>query len=159
MQINYMENKKNTNLLIGLGVVLIIVAVFWLMNKSSVTVVEENAEQSLESTEDTSEGSVNANVPAVSSLNYTQALEKYKNARIELDPSCQARPNVVTYKNNTSVMIDNRSNVARTVKVGSTFPLKAYGFKIVKISSATLPFTWYVDCDKSQNVATILIQI
>jgi len=55
-------------------------------------------------------------------------------------------------------MIDNRAPVARTVKVGSTFPIKAYGFKIVNLSSATLPATWYVDCDSSQNVATILIQ-
>jgi hypothetical protein len=55
-------------------------------------------------------------------------------------------------------MIDNRSEVARTVKVGSSFGIKAWGFEIVKLSSATLPATWYVDCDKSQNVATILIQ-
>jgi len=89
---------------------------------------------------------------------YAEALVKYKDTRIQLDQNCQATPNVMTFKNNTTIMIDNRSSMARTVKVDSIYSIKGYDFKIVKLSSATLPFTWYVDCDKSQNVATILIQ-
>ena len=55
-------------------------------------------------------------------------------------------------------MIDNRSGTARTVRVSSNYSIPAYGFKIVKLSSPTTPAIWYIDCDKSQNVATILIQ-
>ncbi len=102
-------------------------------------------------------GNVDASAPGAS-ISYAQALVKYKNARLQLDKICQASPDKMTFKNGANLMVDNRAPVARTVKVGSVFPLKAYGFKIVNLSSATLPATWYVDCDKSQNVSTILIQ-
>ena len=155
---------NNKNLWIGVVVVLVIALglILWSMNKSSDPLAGENGEnvaqeQSPEPVEDTSEGSVNVGVSA-SSISYANALLKYKDARIQLDKICQATPNNVTFKNNTSIMIDNRAPVARTVKVGSTFSIKAWGFKIVKLQSATLPVTWLMDCDKSQNVATILIQ-
>ena len=136
--------------------VLIVVVVFWFVGKSSVpVVVDDNA--IVDSTEDTSEGSVNVGAPAAS-ISYANALVKYKDARIQLEKTCQASPDKGTFKNGTNIMIDNRAPVARTVKVGSVFPIKAYGFKIVNLSSSNLPATWYVDCDKSQNVATILIQ-
>jgi hypothetical protein len=152
-----MENNKN--LWIGVVVVVILVFVFYFMNKNSTPVVINNTvdNQGVVSTEDTSAGSINAGV-SVAPISYASALIKYKNARIQLDKMCQATPNNVTYKNNASIMIDNRAPVARTVKVGSVFSVKAWGFKIIKLSSATLPSTWLVDCDKSQNVATVLIQ-
>ena len=149
--------KKNTNVLIGVGVILIIIIGVWYMKASPSTNQQLVDDESIESVEDTSEGSVNASAPAAA-LTYRQALEKYKDSRIQLDKDCQARPNNVTYKDGSNIMIDNRSNIARTVKVGTTFPLKAWGFKIVKIDSASGTGTWHVDCDKSQNVATILIQ-
>ena len=99
----------------------------------------------------------NAKVPAAT-IAYADALATYKDARIQRGADCQASPNNVTYKNNSSIMLDNRSDKTRTVKVGSVFTLPAYGFKIVNLSSPTLPATWYIDCDSSQNVATILIQ-
>ena len=108
-------------------------------------------------TEDTSTGSVNAGI-STPSISYANALIKYKDARIQLNAACQATPNNMTFKNGTSIMIDNRASVALTVKAGSVFTIKAYGFKIVKLSSATLPATWLVDCGTSQNVATLLIQ-
>lgn len=154
-----MENKKNTRWLVGIGVILVIVIVFWFMNKKSApeSLVDQNEDQSIESVEDTSEGSENVgNIAAT--ISYQDALVKYKNARIQLDKTCQASPDKMTFKNNTTIMIDNRSAIDRVVKVGSTFNLKAYGFKLVKLSSATLPATWLVDCDNSQNVSTILIQ-
>lgn len=107
--------------------------------------------------EDISTGSVNAGKSAPT-ISYANALIRYKNTRIQLDKMCQAVPHNVTYKNGANIMIDNRAPVARTVKVNAVFPIKAWGFKIVKISSVKLPATWLVDCDKSQNVATILIQ-
>ena|SRR3989338_691539 len=152
-----MENSKNMWVVLGL-VVVIFLGVFWYIDRDvAPEVVLENVEQTVEPTEDTSEGSVNVSTPAAS-ISYQNALVRYKDSRIQIDESCQARPNNITYKNGTNIMIDNRSKLARTVKVGSIFPIKAWGFKIVKLESATLPATWLVDCDKSQNVATILIQ-
>ena len=91
-------------------------------------------------------------------ISYQNALAQFKDARIQLDNNCQATPNRMTFKNGSNIMIDNRSDKARTVKVGSTFTIDPWGFKIVRLVSSTLPATWYVDCGNSQNVATILIQ-
>ena len=152
-----MENKNNKVLYYGLGAVLFIVLIIFLSTRKNNVDTTANVDQTVPaSTEDTSAGSINTkNAPAIS---YADALAKYKDARIQLDKMCQATPNYVTYKNNTSIMIDNRSDVVRTVKVGTDYSVKGYGFKIIKISSTKLPTTWLVDCDKSQNVATILIQ-
>lgn len=156
-----MEDTKNKNLWIGLAVVLIVVVgiIFWSMSSKSTLVVDNGntTPAVVDSTEDTTPGSVNVGSKAAS-ISYTNALIKYKDARLQLDTTCQASPDKMTFKNNAYLMVDNRSPADRTVKVGSTFNIKAYGFKIVKLSSTTLPATWFVDCDKSQNVSTILIQ-
>lgn len=120
--------------------------------------LEEGASmENTEGSEDTTTGSVNTGA-SVPSLSYANALIQYKDRRIQLDLSCQASPNNVTYKDGTSIMLDNRSPSTRTVKLGSTYSIKPWGFKIVKLDSATVPATWYMDCDGSQNVATVLIQ-
>jgi hypothetical protein len=155
-------DKTTKNVWVWVGVIVLVVLLgMWLMNRNkSVTVGDDSntpVDQTIDSTEDTTEGSVNATTPAAS-ISYQAALTKYKDARIQLDKTCQASPKTMTFKNGTSIMIDNRAAVARNVKVGSAFSIKAYGFKIVKLSSATLPATWLVDCGTSQNVATILIQ-
>ena len=163
---NFMENNinPNKNLWIGGGVALVVVVgfIFWSMNSSAPTTSPATVDNQVtpapsSSTEDTSTGSVNVGAPAAS-ISYQNALIKYKNARLQLDTICQANPNRMAFKNNALLMIDNRSPVDRVVKVGYTFNIRAYGFKIVKLSSATLPATWLVDCDKSQNVATLVIQ-
>ena len=150
-----MENNKN--LWIGLAVVVVVVFLgWWFMNQSSVPVPAVNTGV-VTPTEDTSVGSVNVGSPAVS-ISYANALVTYKNARLQLDTTCQGSPDNMTFKNNALLMVDNRAPVARTVHIGSVFGIKAYGFKIIKLSSATLPTTWKVDCDSSQNVSTILIE-
>ena len=144
-----MIKKGKGNAIITLVVVLALVFyAYWSMKNKP---APENP------AEDVSQGSVNAGAP-VGALAYADALLKYQNARFQLNNDCQAIPNKGTFKNGANIMIDNRASVARTVKVGSTFPIKAYGFKIVKLESASLPATWYVDCDSSKNIATILIQ-
>jgi len=86
-------------------------------------------------------------------------LVKYADRRIQLDTVCQAHPNTVTYKDNTGIMIDNRSPQTRTVKVGTNFTIKPWGFKIVVLPDVYLVSkTLLVDCDGSQNVATVLVQ-
>lgn len=100
-----------------------------------------------------------ANQPV--SMSYQKALETYKdNKRIQLsgDAVCQASPNNVMYKNGTTIMIDNRSSKTRTIKLIGTYSIEGYGFKIVTLSSKTLPVTFLMDCNQQQNVAKILLQ-
>ncbi|MEK7128207.1 MAG: hypothetical protein AAB933_01410 [Patescibacteria group bacterium] len=138
-------------------IIVLIIAGFglWSLTKNPPSVVDGvNSNQQAISP---SGGAPNTNVP-ITAITYEQALKIYKDARIQLNQDCQASPNNVTYKNNTYIMLDNRSDKTRAVKLGSSFTIPAYGFKIVKLGSASLPATWYIDCGSSQNVATILIQ-
>lgn len=147
--------KKNKNLGISLIIILVVIVIIRLINANSASV--NNNSQMVDSTEDISAGSVNVATP-LSAISYAEALVKYKDARLQFDVKCQANPSNIAYKNNSSIMIDNHVPVPHVVKIGSPFPVKAYGFKIVKLSSAKLPTILPVDCDKSQNVATVLIQ-
>ena len=157
--------NKNQKIWIGVGVGVVVMLLVWMMNKSSMPTTSDNgtstdtSQTAIDSTEDTTAGSIDVGAPAAT-LSYSQALVKYANARMQLDANCQvnAQSQKMTFRNNAYLMIDNRSDVAHTVKVGSTFSVKAYGFKIVQLSSATLPVTWLVDCGSSQNVATVTIQ-
>ena len=113
-------------------------------------------ESESESVQDTSDQTIATGAAPIS---YANALVKYANRRIQLDPMCQAHPNTVSYKDNIGIMIDNRSAKTRTVKVGSTFTIKPWGFKIIILPDVYLVAkTILVDCDQSQNVATILVQ-
>ncbi len=110
-------------------------------------------------TEPESVQDIDVSTPGAATISYTNALVKYADRRIQLDTICQAHPNTVTYKDNTGIMIDNRSPQTRTIKVGTTFTIKPWGFKILVLPDVYLKNkTILVDCDKSQNVATILIQ-
>jgi hypothetical protein len=149
---------KNVWIVLGIVVVFLVILFARGQFKGQDDVVLNDSGE-LAGTEDTSGTTVKT--PGESktpSLTYVQALALYKDKRIQLDPSCQATPDNSTYKNGTSIMIDNRSDKTRTVKAGSTFTLKPWGFKIINLTSTTLPTAWYVDCDSSQNVSTILIQ-
>ena len=147
--------KKGNAVLELIVVLALVIFALWSMKNNSTVIVNDTPE--IVSTEDTSTGSVNVVVP-VKPISYAQALVKFKDSRIQHDQNCQAYPNVMTFKNNTEIMVDNRSPLARIVKIGSVYNIKAYGFKIIRLSSLTLPTTWFVDCGTSQNVATILIQ-
>ncbi|MFA5791913.1 MAG: hypothetical protein WC884_02660 [Candidatus Paceibacterota bacterium] len=152
-----MGNTKNKNLWIILLIFLVILAllILWSIKKSSLPAGDNLPV--VVSLEDTSAGSVNAGV-SVPTISYENALIKYKDARLQINKTCEASPNKMTLTNNSLLMIDNRSPMDRVVKVGSPLNLKAYGFKIVKLESATLPATWVIDCDQFKDVATILIQ-
>ena len=152
-------DKQKKNLWIVVGVVVVIIIIFLFGKKDGAldsSVIKDESDDVVVTDSNDSTGVVKT--PVAPSVSYAQALEKYKNYRIQLNTTCQASPNNVTYRNGTSIMIDNRSASSRVVKVGSIFNIKPWDFKVVKLSSSTLPITWLVDCDKSQNVATILIQ-
>ena len=98
---------------------------------------------------------------APSLIAYADALKTYADRRIQINSGCQASfiGHTVTYKDNTGIMIDNRSAQSHTIKIGTTFTVKAWGFKIVVLPDIYLKSkTILVDCDNYQNVATILVQ-
>ena len=103
---------------------------------------------------------MDATVPATQLLSYDAAVAKYKNQRIQFNTQCQATPNTMTLTNDTNIMLYNRSPSDDTLHLGfmGDVTVKAWGFKIVMLSSATLPRAVVVDCNQSQNVAEIAIQ-
>ena len=154
--------KKNLKIWIAVAIVVIIVIGFFVFtNKKPGSPVATATPTASPTPEPSSLQDINSKDIGVGSvsISYADALIKYADRRIQLDKNCQATPNNVTYKDNTGIMIDNRSAQARTVKVGTTFTIKSWGFKIVVLPDVYLKSkTLLVDCDKYQNVATVLVQ-
>ena len=96
---------------------------------------------------------------AAANLSYNDALKKYGTNRIQFNAACQTTPSSVTYKSGTQVMFDNRSAGTHTITFnGTKHTIAGYGYAIIGMFAAKYPTTVLVDCDKSQNVATVLIQ-
>ncbi|MBX4200914.1 hypothetical protein KW786_02175 [Candidatus Parcubacteria bacterium] len=158
-------HKQNKNLELWIGgaavLVLVIVAGLLVMFTNTPGPVQVTTGPSQTGTEPASVQDISAQDTGTAAVNisYSDALAQYATRRIQLDKNCAATPNSVTYKDNTGIMIDNRSPETRTVKVGSSFTIKPWGFKIVVLPDiAVKPSTLLVDCDMHQNVATILVQ-
>ncbi|MEK7585778.1 MAG: hypothetical protein AAB477_00890 [Patescibacteria group bacterium] len=156
-----MENNvaKKSPLLIILVAILVVVIGIWIYNRQAEVDVDVNSptvETQIDSTEDIGSTPPTGTV----SISYTKALQVYKDKRIQLGvgSGCPAHPRAMTFKNNTTIMIDNRAPIARTFKLGTTYSIKAYGFRLINLSSDKLPATWLLDCDKQQNVATVTLQ-
>lgn len=97
--------------------------------------------------------------PSASLQSYESALKQYGNHRIQFDMYCQASPSRLSVSNGTSVMLDNRSGDARVISVGGVgYSLDGYGWKVVTVSSKTLPATIGLDCGSGRNVGTIVVQ-
>ncbi len=140
-------------------VVLLVLTAYFFITKDTM-VSEEVNNAPVATTTDTTIG-YSPDAPGhtpVQAIAYADALKKYADKRLQVTPTCQITPNNVTYKNGTTIMIDNRSDKPKAMKVGSTFTIPAYGFKIVTLSSGTLPATFLIDCDKQQNAGTIILQ-
>jgi hypothetical protein len=147
-----MKNKQSGNIVLELIIVLVLVIYgLWLLKHDPVSNSNTN------SIANNTANNPNTYVPN-EQLNYSQALERYNARRIQLDASCQSSPRGMSVKNGTHIMIDNRSNMNRTIILDTAYNIPAYGFKIVQIKSSALPATWLLDCDNFQNVATILVE-
>ncbi|MBI2068910.1 MAG: hypothetical protein HYT67_02315 [Candidatus Yanofskybacteria bacterium] len=100
-----------------------------------------------------------AKVSPAPSRPYGDLVKEYEGRRIQFDQRCQVVPNDPTYKNGSSVMLDNRSNNPVTVKVGNTsYSLAGYGYQIINLSSTSLPKELVVSCGSAGNVGKILLQ-
>lgn len=97
--------------------------------------------------------------PSASTSEYTKLVAQYEGRRIQFGELCQATPNNVTFKNGTSILLDNRADEVRTMQLGNkSYTLAAYGYRVVTLNYSPLPYTITLDCNKQYNVATILIQ-
>jgi len=97
--------------------------------------------------------------PTVSPKTYTQLVAEYKDRRVQFNADCQATPSSFVLKNNTSILLDNRANIARTLTVdGKAYSLVAYGYQIVNLSSPSVPKTVNISCGSSVNVSSILLE-
>ncbi len=163
--LNNRVEKKTAFAIIAIAVV---IALIWGIscirkNKSAEPVLEDvvaSQEEVTESTPVATKKPTNSgNTAAAPSMSYEEALRVYEGRRIQFDESCIATPFQHTYKNGTSIMLDNRSNQMRSIyDLGQTVNIPAYGFKVITLSATTFPKTLLVDCDSRQNVATIIIQ-
>ncbi len=161
-----MKNKTLVWVVIVIVAVVIIGAIVHARHKSvSDDAVNETQNSqngdSLMSTEDVSAGSVHAASGSTAPvLTYDQALAQYATRRIQFDTNCQATPGNATFKNGVTLMLDNRSAGNRTIHMGSfgDISIKAWGFKIVNLTSSMLPNAIAMDCNGSQNVAIITLQ-
>lgn len=96
-----------------------------------------------------------------SSAAYSAAVKQYEGRRVQFDMYCQAIPTSLSFKNGTSIMLDNRSGDARTVTIGGTaYYLSGYGWKVITLwkSSSQLPATLSINCGGAVNVSSILLQ-
>lgn len=156
-----MKNIDKNTWIVLFGVVAIL-SIFLFSNKhkdEDVDLVPDVEVGDVPEVKDTPKKSVTKKpIPPAPTMSYLEALETYKDRRIQIDSMCEAIPNQVTYKNGISIMLDNRSDTTKNINLGGAMTIKPYDYKIVKLSTQTLPATWYLDCDNRENVATILIQ-
>jgi hypothetical protein len=95
----------------------------------------------------------------VSNKSYTELVKEYVGRIIQFDDRCQINPKDPKFKNGTSIMLDNRSAIARTVTVGTAkYDLAGYGYKLITLSSPSLPKELNITCGSSGNVGKILLQ-
>ena len=129
------------------------------LNLGPLTLVSSSPTPSI-STSATPKSSVKATPKAtVSAGTYGQLVDQYVGKRIQFDQYCQANPRSATFKNDTTIMLDNRSGDARIVTVGGVqHSLGGYGYKLVTVSSAVLPKTLNLNCGAAVNVGQILLQ-
>lgn len=142
-----------------------VVTVYFLINKGPSYVVtnEESTNPS-----PSSNISLTAKTPAKKSAvatvlpgttAYSDLVKQYEGKRIQFDDRCQAIPLMPTYKNGTSIMLDNRSSSPRVIKIGSvSYSLVGYGYRVVTLNSPSLPQELSVSCGSSNNVSKILLQ-
>ncbi|OGZ73706.1 MAG: hypothetical protein A2908_03710 [Candidatus Staskawiczbacteria bacterium RIFCSPLOWO2_01_FULL_38_12b] len=156
-----MTNKNIIIIILAVGLLVVLgITVSYMINspvpsENNISPTDNSATTEPESVQDIS-GQTST---AVTAISYANALVTYADRRIQIDTACRAYPSNITYKDNTGIMIDNRSPQTRTIKIGTTFTVKPWGFKIFVLPDIYLKSkTILVDCDQSQNVATILVQ-
>ncbi|MDP3953868.1 MAG: hypothetical protein Q8Q06_00435 [bacterium] len=155
--------KINKYVWIGIAAVVVLVLYFTLKNTGNDSAMESPS-PSPSATATPAKSSSGSSVKksgdaATSPKTYTELLTEYEGRRIQFDINCQAVPNNLTFKNGTSIMLDNRSGDARTIFIGpSQYALPGYGYKIITLSSSEIPKDLLISCEGAVNVGRIFLQ-
>jgi hypothetical protein len=97
--------------------------------------------------------------PVAGTKSYTDYVKEYEGRRIQFGENCQMVPVRPTYKNGTSILLDNRSAQSRTIAMGGkTYSLQGYGYQVINLSSPALPKEMSVSCGSNPSVGIILLQ-
>lgn len=156
-QVKLVYMKKQWLLLIV--VVLVVVLGYWLMGKNGKWAGDLGYSPTPTPAAPAKTPSGGKASPTAPVKSYTELVKEYEGKRIQFNQYCQAIPNSVTYKNGTSIMLDNRSGDARDIKVGnSVYSLAGYGYRIVTLSGTLLPKEVLLSCGSAVNVGKILLQ-
>ena len=156
--------KNNKILWLVVIILLAIGAFFWLHNSGgSLGSLSYQSSSPSPSATGSPKTTVKSSPKATSSVTaaktYTQLVQEYVNRTLQFNSLCQVTPSSMVLKNNTSILLDNRANVARTVSVdGKSYNLSAYGYQVVTLSSKTLPHTVAVNCGSTVNAGQVLLQ-
>ncbi|MFH0874288.1 MAG: hypothetical protein V1846_05640 [Candidatus Komeilibacteria bacterium] len=145
-------------------IVVIVGVIVFLNSKQSIAPTAPN-DQNATSTTDTTK--TDTNIPAVKPANpahtittsYQEMMTKYAGRRIQFNETCQATPSSMTIKNGSQIMFDNRESKPTVLNVdGVAYPTSAYTYRLIYLSSKTLPHTVIVNCGSQNNVAQITLQ-
>lgn len=150
------EQKKALVMLAG---VIVLAGLLWLTSRSSPGGMNPTESPQVSAT--AVGGGTGAKPGTAMPQSYADAVKKYEGKRIQFDMYCQAIPTSLVFKNGVTVMLDNRSGDARTVKIGGvSYSLAGYGWKLVTLSvaSSKLPATLAIDCGSARNVSKVLLQ-
>ncbi len=156
--------KQNQKMLVyALGVVIVLALAIWLAGKpASPPAGSPSPSASASVTATPAKTATPSSTPTgAMPKSYGDAVAAYANARIQFDQYCQATPKSAVFKNGATIMLDNRSGDARTVKVNAvSYYLTGYGWRIITLAlpQNKLPATLDIDCGSAQNVGTIILQ-
>ncbi len=155
------DNKQEVYIWAALGVVAIVLGIYFisenLNNSATLSTVDVNVPKSSLVEEASGFG------PGIQTgANYAKIKTEYADRRIQIE-NCVLTPTEQTYKNNTKVMLDNRSADPLELKIdGKIVRLWDWEYKIFTFSSNQLPHTVDIDCitqdQPAYNVGRILLQ-
>ncbi|KKW02275.1 MAG: hypothetical protein UY36_C0009G0010 [Parcubacteria group bacterium GW2011_GWA1_49_11] len=152
-----------TKLWTAVIIVLVILGGVWWMNTRNLTPTSSNltgasASPTVSANAVKASGTKKTSSPTPA-MSYTQMVAQYGSNRIQFGEDCQTVPESAVFKNGTTIMLDNRSNQTRTIRLNSkSYTLSPYGYQIVTLTDSSLPETIKVSCNTRVNAGTILLQ-
>lgn len=159
-----MATKNKTGMVVGIIVLIIIIIgiiVLARSKKAAAPVEETPAATAGETTSGTAQTPATDAID-ITGLSYADIIKAYdaKGRRIQFGEDCAATPLTANYKVGTKILIDNRSQTAKTFTIGTAkYPIAAWGYQIYALNTTKdLPTTVSVDCGAKQNVLSITLQ-
>ncbi len=155
-----MKNKK----MVWVVVVVVVIAAVWWIEGGNKSMVGQNqygmSPTPTPSATPKSNSVVKKSGSSITSpKTYNQLVNEYAGRIVQFDASCQIIPSAPTFKNGTTIMLDNRSDMVRIISIaGVKYTLDKYGYKVITLTSPKLPKQLSINCDNKVNVGSILLQ-